>query len=251
LALRPLELIPKGEHHVRNVSKELLNEAFQACDCAGRARQPTTYGKRVVSVGNGELTFTENDAATPVTYAVADDVTVTRDNVAATVSDVQSGDMISITTDVVDGRTLITSIDAVSGEPADVDVDSDVDTGTDLAPPIDSDNLTPEEGDAGIEAPTDPLIDQPTDSQEPSDLGTVQPEQTLIVGTVKTVEADKVVITDEAAQEHTFMVTPETTVTESGQTTDVGQVQVGDSVQITVSPEEEGVAMTIEVKSAE
>ena len=71
----------------------------------GAGRQGT-----VVTVGTGMLTLTERGGKNQYTYAVAADAVITYDGQTCALTDVRVGDMVTVTTDSQEGRTVATTI---------------------------------------------------------------------------------------------------------------------------------------------
>ena len=66
----------------------------------------------VVAVGTGTLTLTERGGKNQHTYAVAADAVITYEGQTCALTDVRVGDLVTVTTDTQDGRTVATTIKA-------------------------------------------------------------------------------------------------------------------------------------------
>ena len=64
----------------------------------------------VVAVGTGTLTLTERGGKTPHTYAVAAAAVITYAGQTCALTDVRVGDMVTVTTDSQEGKTVATRI---------------------------------------------------------------------------------------------------------------------------------------------
>jgi hypothetical protein len=66
----------------------------------------------VVAVGTGTLTLTERGGKPHHTYAVAADAVITYEGQRCELSDVRVGDLVTVTTDTQEGKTVATTIKA-------------------------------------------------------------------------------------------------------------------------------------------
>ena len=67
---------------------------------------------KVVEVGSGKLTMTDIAGKNQHTHEVATDAAITCEGKACGLSDVKVGDMVTVTTDTKDGKTVATKIEA-------------------------------------------------------------------------------------------------------------------------------------------
>jgi hypothetical protein len=67
---------------------------------------------KVVEVGAGKITMTDVAGKNQHTHDVATNAAVTCEGKTCGLSDIKSGDMVTVTTDMKDGKTMATKIEA-------------------------------------------------------------------------------------------------------------------------------------------
>lgn len=73
---------------------------------------PAMHQGKVVEVGSSKLTMTDMADKNQHTHEVATNATITCEGKACGLSDVKVGDMVTVTTDTKDGKTVATKIEA-------------------------------------------------------------------------------------------------------------------------------------------
>jgi hypothetical protein len=96
-------------HRVLSVFLVALALAVWASAPAGAADM---HQGKVVEVGAGKLTMTDMAGKNQHSHEVATDAAITCEGKACGLSDVKAGDMVTVTTDTKDGKTLATKIEA-------------------------------------------------------------------------------------------------------------------------------------------
>jgi hypothetical protein len=96
-------------HRVLSVFLMALALTMGAWGCQGR---PATHEGKVVGVGAGTLTMTDTAGANQHTHEVASNAIITCDGKPCGLNNMKAGDMVTVTTDTKDGKTLATKIDA-------------------------------------------------------------------------------------------------------------------------------------------
>jgi hypothetical protein len=71
-----------------------------------------THQGKVVEVGVGKLTMTDMAGKNQHTHEVATDAAITSEGKTCALTDVKVGDMVTVTTDTKDGKTVATKIEA-------------------------------------------------------------------------------------------------------------------------------------------
>ena len=81
----------------------------------GHARALLRVGRQgtVVAVGTGTLTMTERVSKNHHTYAVASEAVITYEGQTCALTDVRVGDLVTVTTDTQEGKTVATTIKAM------------------------------------------------------------------------------------------------------------------------------------------
>jgi hypothetical protein len=96
-------------HRVLSVFLVALALAVWASAPAGAADM---HQGKVVEVGAGKLTMTDMAGKNQHSHEVATDAAITCEGKKCGLSDVKVGDMVTVTTDTKDGKTLATKIEA-------------------------------------------------------------------------------------------------------------------------------------------
>lgn len=73
---------------------------------------PAMHQGKVVEVGVGKLTMTDMAGKNQHSHEVATDAAITCEGKACGLTDVKVGDMVTVTTDTKDGKTMATKIEA-------------------------------------------------------------------------------------------------------------------------------------------
>jgi hypothetical protein len=71
-----------------------------------------THQGKVVEVGPGKLTMTDTAGKNQHTHEVVADAAITCEGKTCGLTDVKAGDMVTVTTDMKDGKTVATKIEA-------------------------------------------------------------------------------------------------------------------------------------------
>jgi len=77
----------------------------------GCQSKSTTHQGKVVGVGAGTLTMTDTAGGNQHTHEVAFNVVMTCDGNPCGLNDLKTGDMVTVTTDTKDGKTVATKIE--------------------------------------------------------------------------------------------------------------------------------------------
>jgi hypothetical protein len=96
-------------HRVLSVFLVALALAVWASAPAGAADM---HQGKVVEVGAGKLTMTDMAGKNQHSHEVASDAAITCEGKKCGLSDVKVGDMVTVTTDTKDGKTMATKIEA-------------------------------------------------------------------------------------------------------------------------------------------
>jgi hypothetical protein len=96
-------------HRVLLVSLVALTLTMGALGCQSAS---ATHQGKVVEVGVGKLTMTDTAGANQHTHDVAANVVITCEGKPCGLDDVKAGDMVTVTTENMDGKTLATKIEA-------------------------------------------------------------------------------------------------------------------------------------------
>jgi hypothetical protein len=96
-------------HRVRLVVLVALALTMGALGCQSA---PATHQGKVVEVGVGKLTMTDTAGTNQHTHEVASTVVITCEGQPCGLTDVKVGDMVTVTTDTKEGKTLATKIEA-------------------------------------------------------------------------------------------------------------------------------------------
>ena len=83
----------------------------QSTQATHEGKQATDEGK-VVELGIEKMTMTDTEGKNQHDHEVAADVVITCEGKPCGLSDVQAGDMVTVTTDTEDGKTIATKIEA-------------------------------------------------------------------------------------------------------------------------------------------
>ena len=96
-------------HRVLSVFFVALALTMGALGCQSA---PAMHQGKVVEVGAGKLTMTDMAGKNQHSHEVATDVAITCEGKTCGLSDVKVGDMVTVTTDTKDGKTVATKIEA-------------------------------------------------------------------------------------------------------------------------------------------
>ena len=79
------------------------------------ARADGVHKGKVLNAGEGKISILDQDDETE-TFAVAKDAKITRNGKAASLDDIEDGDMVKVTTKKVDGKETAVAIEAKAKE---------------------------------------------------------------------------------------------------------------------------------------
>jgi Cu/Ag efflux protein CusF len=96
-------------HRVLLVFSVALALTIGALGCQSAS---ATHQGKVVEVGAGKLTMTDTAGTNQHTHEVASTVVITCDGKPCGLDDLKVGDMVTVTTDTKDGKTMATKIEA-------------------------------------------------------------------------------------------------------------------------------------------
>jgi hypothetical protein len=96
-------------HRVLSVSLVALALTMGALGCQSK---PATHQGKVVEVGEGTLTMTDTAGANQHTHIVVAKAVITCDGKPCGLNDMKAGDMVTVTTENIDGKTLAMKIEA-------------------------------------------------------------------------------------------------------------------------------------------
>jgi hypothetical protein len=94
-------------HRVLSVFLVALALTMGALGCQSA---PATHQGKVVEVGVGTLTMTDTAGTNQHTHEVASNAVITCEGKPCGLTDMKVGDMVTVTTDTQDGKTLATKI---------------------------------------------------------------------------------------------------------------------------------------------
>lgn len=82
------------------------------CFMSVQAQAANSHQGKVVETSEGKLVMTDADGKNQHAMDIPADATVTRDGKEAKLMDLKAGDMITVTTDTKDGKSMVTKVEA-------------------------------------------------------------------------------------------------------------------------------------------
>jgi len=82
------------------------------CLMSVQAKAGGAHEGKVVEVSDGKLTMTDAAGKNQHAHEVASDATISRDGKEAKLTDLKAGDMITVTLDTKEGKSMVTKVEA-------------------------------------------------------------------------------------------------------------------------------------------
>lgn len=213
-----------------------------------------SYGHRVVSAGENELTISDNEGVDQKTHEVAPDAKITLDGQLAKLDQLDAGDPVTVKTEERDGKEVATeikaktkqSIEAEKTAPALPD-EQPIRSREDMPRP--SPAVTPQ---ADVAPPTTlPKADAPPNNPDGGtppleDADDLRAEEKVngTLSSIGTVD-NEFVIADDNGEEHTFTVNDDTKYMRDGKEATFGDLKVGHFVKVTAKRDGDSLVATL------
>jgi hypothetical protein len=211
-----------------------------------------SYAHRVVSIGDDQLTVSEEGGYEQQTHQVAPDAKITLDGQPVQLQQLDPGDEVMVTVQSVEGRDVATEITAKSvgpdegeqrPEPEQPPIQSDE---PQPVPPLDDPTSPPSEttpeqegAPAAIPDANRPESGAAIDPEE----GAPRPAEEIFEGKISSIQTDAkqfaVRASDDDENERTFHIDDGTKVTLDGQQATFADLQVGHLVKVTAEADED------------